>query len=257
MRRAVDLNCDCGEGFGPYALGDDAAMLDVVSSASVACGFHAGDPQIMAETFAAAARKGVALGAHPGYPDLWGFGRRPQRFTLSEIERLCAYQIGAAQGVAALAGTRVLYVKPHGALSNLAMAETDVARALARAVRAVDARLGFLAVAASALEREARALGLPTAAEIYADRGYGEDGLLAPRGAPGAVLCGARRIAERAATMVEEGAIVTLSGRRIPTAIDSVCVHGDHPEAVEAARLLRRRLEAAGVSVRPFAVPAA
>ena len=148
----VDLNCDCGEGFGPYAIGDDAAMLEIVTSASVACGFHAGDPQIMAATFEAARAKGVAIGAHPGYPDLWGFGRRPLKFSLAEIERLIAYQIGAAQGVAALAGCRLSYVKAHGALSNLAMADRAVADAIVRAVKAVDARLGFLAIAGTQLE---------------------------------------------------------------------------------------------------------
>ncbi|WP_395697612.1 LamB/YcsF family protein [Methylocella sp.] len=253
MSAKIDLNCDCGEGFGPYAMGDDEAMLDVVTSASVACGFHAGDPQIMARVFAGAARKGVVVGAHPGYPDLWGFGRRPQRFALVEIERLLAYQIGAAQAVAALVGTRVAYVKPHGALSNLAMVEKDVARALARAVRAVDGSLAFLAVAGCPLEHEARAAGLEVACEAFADRAYGDDGLIAPRGAPGAVLTDPHEIAARALAMAREGEVVSLSGGRLPLKADSICLHGDHPGAAQAARTLRAALEAGGVEIAPFA----
>lgn len=251
--RSVDLNCDCGEGFGPYAIGDDAAMLDIVTSASVACGFHAGDPSIMAATFAAARAKGVAVGAHPGYPDLWGFGRRPQQFSLSEIEQLTAYQIGAAQGLAAHAGHRLSYVKVHGALSNLAMENGEVALALARAVRAVDARLCFLAIAGTQLETAGRAEGLAVAREVYADRAYTEAGMLAPRSAPGAVLRDVDAIAERALLMVTEGAIVAPSGRRVAVGVDSICVHGDHPDAVAMARAIRRRLEGAGVRLASFA----
>jgi 5-oxoprolinase (ATP-hydrolysing) subunit A len=249
----VDLNCDCGEGFGPYAIGDDAAMLEIVTSASVACGFHAGDPQIMAATFEAARAKGVALGAHPGYPDLWGFGRRPLKFSLAEIERLIAYQIGAAQGVAALAGCRLSYVKAHGALSNLAMADRAVADAIVRAVKAVDARLGFLAVASTQLETAGLAGGLSVACEVYADRAYSDEGLLAPRSGPGAVLGDIAAIADRALAMVKEGAIIAQSGKRIAVGVDSICVHGDHPNAVAMARAVRNRLETAGVKLAPFA----
>lgn len=249
----VDLNCDCGEGFGAYVAGDDAAMLDIVTSASVACGFHAGDPHIMAATFEAAWARGVAIGAHPGYPDLWGFGRRAQQFSLSEIERLIAYQVGAAQGVAALAGRRLSYVKIHGALSNLAAADGAVAKAVAKAVKSADARLQFLAIAGTHLETAARAEGLLVAREVYADRAYTDDGLLAPRSAPCAVLHDIEAIADRALSMVVEGAIVAQSGRRIDVGVDSICVHGDHPGAVGMARAIRRRLEGAGVTIAPFA----
>ena len=251
--RSVDLNCDCGEGFGPYAMGDDAGMLDIVTSASVACGFHAGDPEIMAATFKAAKAKGVAVGAHPGYPDLWGFGRRPQRFSAGEIERLIAYQTGAAQGLAAYAGHELSYVKVHGALSNLAMADEAVAQAVARAVRSVDERLRFLAVAGTALETAGRAAGLAVACEIYADRAYTDAGLLASRADPGAFLHDVAAIAARALAMVEAGAIIAQSGKRIAVGIDSICVHGDHPDAVAMARAVRNRLEAAGVRVAAFA----
>ncbi|PNG27066.1 LamB/YcsF family protein [Methylocella silvestris] len=253
---SVDLNCDCGEGFGPYAMGDDAAMLEIVSSASVACGFHAGDPHIMAAVFAAAKAKGVAIGAHPGYPDLWGFGRRPQQFSLAEIERLIAYQLGAALGVAALAGCRISYVKVHGALSNLAMVERDVARALARATKAVDRDLSFLAIAGTPLETEGVAAGLDVAREIYADRAYTDEGLLAPRASAGAVLTDPLAIAARVLAMIEEGALIAHSGKRVAATIDSICVHGDHNGAVATAKQVRMRLEAKGIRIAPFAASA-
>ncbi|WP_026606694.1 LamB/YcsF family protein [Methylocapsa acidiphila] len=248
MRR-VDLNCDCGEGFGAYAMGDDAAMLEIVTSASVACGFHAGDPEIMAATFAAAQAKGVAIGAHPGFPDLWGFGRRRLPFSTSEIERLVSYQIGAALALAAYAGHRLSYVKPHGALSNIAMEDEEVARAVARAVRAVEPRLGFLAIAGTRLEAAGRAEGLAVAREIYADRAYTDEGLLLDRSQPGAVLHEPEEVAARVLAMVEAGAVISVSGKRAPVGVESICVHGDSPDAVAMARAVRARLEAAGVAL--------
>jgi UPF0271 protein len=251
--RSVDLNCDCGEGYGPYAMGDDAAMLDIVTSASVACGFHGGDPQIMAGAFALAREKGVAVGAHPGFPDLWGFGRRRLAFTTAEIERLVAYQIGAALALAAYAGHRLTYVKAHGALSNLAAEDAGVALALARAVKAVEPRLAFLAVAGTKLEAAGTAEGLVVAREIYADRAYDDAGLLVDRTAPGAVLTDPDVVAERTVAMIETGAVISVSGKRLPVAIDSVCVHGDTPHAVAIARTLRARLEDAGIALASFA----
>ena len=179
--RSVDLNCDCGEGFGTYRIGDDDAMLDIVTSVNVACGFHAGDPEIMAKTFGAARAKGVAIGAHPGFPDLWGFGRRRLPFTAGEIERLLAYQIGAANALATYAGARLGHVKVHGALSNIAAEDEAIANAIARAVQAVDSRLGFLAPAGTKLETAGLAHGLAVAREIYADRAYADAGLLVER----------------------------------------------------------------------------
>lgn len=251
--RAVDLNCDCGEGFGPYAMGDDGAMLDIVTSANVACGFHAGDPDIMAATFALAKAKGVAVGAHPGFADRAGFGRRPMSQTTAEIERLVAYQIGAAQALCAQAGHRLTHVKPHGALSNIAMADAGVARAIARATKAVDPALVFLAVAGTALEQAGNAEGLTTRREIFADRGYTDDGHLAPRTQEGAVLHDADAAAERAAAMIAEGAVFALSGKKVPVAVDSICVHGDSPGAVAMARAVRAALERAGIALRAFA----
>jgi UPF0271 protein len=250
---SVDLNSDLGEGFGSYARGDDAAMLALVSSANVACGFHAGDPEIMVATFRLAKEKGVAVGAHPGFPDLWGSGRRRIPFSPGEIERLVAYQIGAAQALATYAGHRVTYVKAHGALANIAAEEDEAADALARAIRAVDPTLAMLAIALSAQTRAGERAGLRTVAEIFADRGYDEQGRLIRRGLPHAMLDDPEEAARRALAMVAEGAVITVSGKRLATDIGSICIHGDSAHAVEAARLLRARLVADGVAITPFA----
>ncbi|WP_020187399.1 5-oxoprolinase subunit PxpA [Methylopila sp. 73B] len=249
----IDLNADLGEGFGAYVCGDDGAMLDVVTSANVACGLHAGDPEIMASTFAMAKAKSVAVGAHPGFPDLWGFGRRRMPFTAAEIERLVAYQVGAAQALAAYAGHRITYVKAHGALANLAAAEREVADAVAKAVKAVDPTLALLAIALTAQVPAGEAAGLAVHQEIFADRGYDEAGQLIARGQPGALLQDADEAADRAIAMVEEGAIVTTSGARLKTPIRSICVHGDSDHAVAMARAVRERLRAAGVDLAAFA----
>ena len=248
----VDLNSDLGEGFGDYRVGDDAAMLDVVTSANVACGLHAGDPEIMARTFALARERGVAAGAHPGFPDLWGFGRRRLPFSPPEIERLVAYQVGAALALAAHAGHRVTYVKAHGALANMAAEDRGVADAVARAVRAVDPSLSLLAIALSAQVPAGEAQGLDVRQEIYADRGYTEDGQLIPRGRPGALIADADEAADRVRAMVEAGAIVTAGGARLSTPIASICVHGDSAHAVATARRVRARLEEAGIRLAPF-----
>ncbi|GLS43419.1 LamB/YcsF family protein [Methylobacterium brachythecii] len=253
MSRTIDLNADLGEGFGPWRMGDDAALLDVVTSANIACGFHAGDPDIMVETALAAQQRGVAIGAHPGFFDIRGFGRNLIRETPRKIERDVAYQIGALQACAALAGTRVTYVKAHGALANLSNAEDEVAEAIARAVAGVDRGLALMVMPGLAAERAADRAGLRAIREIYADRAYADDGTLAPRSAEGAVLHETRDIAPRVIRMVEDGAITTLSGRRIPISIDTVCVHGDNPGAVEAARAVRASIEAAGIVVARFA----
>jgi UPF0271 protein len=251
--RTVDLNSDLGEGFGAWSAGDDAAMLDIVTTANVACGFHAGDPDHMAETFRLAKARGVAVGAHPGYPDLQGFGRRPMKLSEGEIERIVAYQIGAAAGMAAHAGHRLGHVKAHGALANAAAVDAGIAAAIARAVKAVDPSLAFLAIAGSEQVAAGEAAGLMTVAEIYADRGYDEAGQLVRRGLPGALIEDAEEAASRALAMVEEGALITVSGRRIATPIGSICVHGDNRHAVAAARRLAERLRAAGVTLAPFA----
>jgi 5-oxoprolinase (ATP-hydrolysing) subunit A len=248
----VDLNSDLGEGYGAYACGDDAAILGIVTSANVACGLHAGDPEIMARTFALAKEKGVAVGAHPGFPDLWGFGRRRIPFNPDEIERLVAYQVGAAQALAAYAGHRITYVKTHGALGNIAAEERSVADAVARAVRAVDPNLALLAIALSKQVTAGEAAGLEVHQEIFADRGYTEDGLLIPRSQPGAFVTDPATAADRVLRMVQGGIILTASGRELPTPIRSICVHGDTAHAVATARAVRAILEDGGVTLAPF-----
>ncbi|UMY16061.1 5-oxoprolinase subunit PxpA [Methylobacterium organophilum] len=245
----IDLNADLGEGYGPWRLGEDEALLDVVTSASIACGFHAGDPTIMVETAAAAKARSVAIGAHPGFHDLRGFGRQVIRQPVREIERDVAYQIGAMQACAALAGHRVSYVKAHGALANLANAEPEIAKAVARAVAGVDRGLALMVMPGLAAERAAESVGLRSLREIYADRAYAEDGQLAPRGTPGAVIHDAEAIAARVLRMVEEGGVLTASGQLLPVGIDTVCVHGDTPGALTAARAVRAGLERAGIAV--------
>jgi UPF0271 protein len=250
--RSIDLNCDCGESFGAYRMGDDRAMLDVVTSANVACGFHAGDPEVMAETFTLAKAKGVRVGAHPSFPDLQGFGRRRMSFTLAEVERMTAYQIGAAQALAAYAGHRLTHVKLHGALSNMACEDASLARAIARATKAVDPSLVLLAIAGTLQERAGETENLCVAREIFADRAYTDEGLLVSRNLEGAVIHDAEMAASRVVQMLDEGALISQSGKRIPTAIDSICVHGDNPNAVLMAQALRGRLEAAGMTLKPF-----
>ncbi len=250
--RSIDLNADLGEGFGPWRMGDDDAMLTLVTSANIACGFHAGDPEIMAKSFLAAKQAGVIVGAHVSFPDLAGFGRRPLAMSPTEIEHAVAYQLGAAQALARVAQHEIAYVKAHGALANLAERDDKVARAIADAVAKVDSRLTLLAIARSEQAPAATKAGLKVAHEIFADRAYAEDGSLAPRREADAVLHDPRAIVARVLTMLDEGAIVTRSGARLPTPINSICVHGDTPGAVAIARALRTALESAGWRVRSF-----
>ena len=255
--KTVDLNADCGESYGPWRMGDDAGILDIVTSANIACGGHAGDPDTMAATLALAKARGTSVGAHPGFDDKPGFGRRVIPMGADAIERMVAYQVGAMAGMAALAGVPMRYVKAHGALSNLASVEREVADAVARAVRAVDGALPLLAVAKTELERAGEAAGLRVACEVFADRTYQADATLTPRSRPGAVLHDAEDAAARVVRMLERGAIVAEDGTEIPTAIDSICVHGDEPTAVRTAARVRERIVAAGWTVAPFAPVAA
>ncbi len=249
----IDLNCDLGEGFGDWRMGDDGAMLAIVSSVNVACGFHAGDPQIMAETFAAAKQAGVAIGAHPAYPDLQGFGRRPLPYSPREIERLIAYQLGAAIGVAALAGHRITHVKAHGSLANRATEDAPAADAIARAVKSIDPTLVILAIAGTEIEHAAERCGMKAAREIFADRAYTTAGNLVPRSEPGAVIHDFNVAAARVLAMLEAGAIIAVDGTKVPVGIDSICVHGDTPGAVAMALAVRKALTGAGYTLRAFA----
>ncbi len=250
----VDINCDMGEGFGPWPMGDDAAMLDIVTSANIACGFHAGDPNIMFKTAEMARAKGVAIGAHPGFNDLWGFGRRVIRGDgADEIERMVAYQIGALQALAALAGHEVTYVKVHGALNNMANEDDDLALAIARAVKGVDAGLVNVCMPGLAMERASQKVGVAVAREFFADRTYDDSGNLTSRRKPGSVLHDADEAAQRVLQTLHDRALTTVSGKRIAVEIDTICVHGDEPSAVAMARTIRGKLEAAGITVAPFA----
>ena len=242
----INLNADLGESFGAWRMGDDAALLQVIGSANIACGFHAGDPVVMRETVRLAVANGVSLGAHPAFPDLQGFGRRVMQLSPKELEATILYQVGALQAMAAAEGGRVSHVKPHGALNNMACADEAMATTVARAVKALDRELILLAPAQSALERAGEAAGLRVAREVFADRSYQPDGQLTPRSQPGAVLHGAQDCVQHVLRMLEAGGIVTADGQRLPTRIDSICVHGDGPGAVEAARAIRTALEAAG-----------
>ncbi|MBB4039031.1 UPF0271 protein [Microvirga flocculans] len=250
----IDLNCDMGEGFGPWPMGDDEAMLDIVSSANIACGFHAGDPSIMFRTAEIAKRKGVAIGAHPGFNDLHGFGRRAIRGdSPAEIERMVAYQIGAMQAVASLAGHKVTYVKAHGALNNMANEDEDLALAIARAVKGVDASLVNVCMPGLLMEKASEKVGVRVAREFFADRTYEDNGTLTSRRKPGSVLHDAEEAAERVLRAVQDKAVTSTSGKRIPLAFDTICVHGDEPSAVAMARTIRAKLEENGVVIKPFA----
>lgn len=249
----VDLNSDLGEGFGDGDRGDDAAMLEVVSSANVACGFHAGDPALIHRTVRLAAERGVTIGAHVGYRDLAGFGRRDLDVPSAELRADVIYQLGALQALAAAEGTRVTYVKPHGALYNTSAVDERVAADVAAAIAAVDPSLVLLGLPGTLSLAAARAVGLTTAAEAFADRAYTPAGTLVPRGEPGAVLHDPDVVARRMLRLVTEGVVDAVDGSVVRVPADSVCVHGDTPGAVAMARRVRAALDDAGVALAAFA----
>ncbi|MWV57276.1 LamB/YcsF family protein [Rathayibacter sp. VKM Ac-2754] len=253
MRTTVDLNADLGEGFGVWELGDDEAILGVVSSASIACGFHAGDPSIMLARCRTADSRGVAIGAHVSYRDLAGFGRREIPVGRDELHADVVYQIGALQAAARAAGTRVRYVKPHGALYNRIVHDEVQAEAVAAAVRDVAPGLPLLGLASSAVERAAASAGLPFLREAFVDRGYRADGSLVPRGEPGAVLSDPALVASRAVRMIVDGAVQASTGEHLAVRVDSLCVHGDSPGALAMAEAVRAALARAGVELAPAA----
>jgi UPF0271 protein len=250
--RTIDLNADLGEGFGVWRLGDDDALLGIVTSANVACGFHAGDPSTMGRVCDRAAEAGVAVGAQVSYRDLAGFGRRFMDVEPTELTDDVLYQLGALDGIARVSGTRVSYLKPHGALYNAVVEHEAQAGAVVEAVAAYDERLPVLGLPGSALLRAAEAIGLQTVREGFADRGYTAAGTLVPRREPGAVLHDAAEVADRAVRMAVEGRVVAVGGTSVPLAVDSICVHGDTAGAVDLARAVRTALEAAGLPLAPF-----
>ncbi|WP_417432361.1 LamB/YcsF family protein [Kiloniella sp.] len=248
----INLNADMGEGFGMYSIGNDTAMLDIIGSANIACGYHAGDPLVMSDVTRSAKEKGVSIGAHPAFPDLQGFGRRKMYIPLSELEAMIVYQVGALMAVAKSQGTKVTHVKPHGALNNMAAVDMEMSLAIARGIAAVDSSLIMLATAGSCLCKAGLELGLLTAGEIFADRTYEENGNLTPRSEPHAVIHDPEQSADQILSFVQEGKIITPSGKRIDTPIHSVCVHGDTAEAVAIARRVKERLEQAGFELAPL-----
>lgn len=255
MMRTIDLNADLGEGFGPWRMGNDRALLDIVTSANIACGGHAGDPVTMVETLTLAGASGVVVGAHPGFVDKEGFGRRLIPMSGREVEYLVATQIGALMGAAALVGTQVRYVKPHGALGNWAAADPVAAVAVVRATRAISANLCILAISGTALEQAGRAAGLTVFSEIYADRAYLANGQLVPRTREGAVIHDPEMAAHRLVEFISTGLMPNVEGPPIPLTAHSICVHGDSPAAQEMAAQIRITLEASDIAFAPFISP--
>ena len=252
MLTRVDLNADLGESFGPWPMGSDKDLLSVVTSANVACGFHAGDWDVMAGTMAQAVAWNVGIGAHPGFPDLQGFGRRRLDMSRGSLGNLVRYQIGAAQAMARAVGGRVRHLKLHGALANMASEDEAMARACYEAALSIDPEIILMVLAGTRQEVAARSLNARIACEIFADRAYNDDATLVDRRTPGAVLHDPDIVSRRILAMLEAEAIITETGKHLPTRIDTICLHGDTHSAVELARDLRSELEAAGVDVRAF-----
>lgn len=242
MRKLINLNADMGESYGAYSIGNDGAMLDVVGSANIACGYHAGDPLVMNKTVKLALEKGVSIGAHPSFPDLQGFGRRKMMIPLDELAAMIIFQIGALQAIASSQGTVVTHVKPHGALNNMACNDMDMAQAIARATKSISSSLILLAPAGSCLYRAGLEAGLPTAGEIFADRTYEDDGNLTPRSEPGAVIHDPEQSADQILSFLKTGQI----GKGIDVTIHSICVHGDSDNALSIAKRVKERLKNEG-----------
>jgi UPF0271 protein len=247
MIKRINLNADIAEGWGAYSIGDDAALMQIIGSASVACGFHAGDATTMHRICQIAKDRNVSIGAHPGFNDLWGFGRRRIDMRVSDLEYMVAYQIGALQAIAAYAGLSVTHLKPHGALNNMAAERADYALAIGRAIKAVDSRIIYVALAGSQMEKAAQDLGLRFAREGFVDRRYDDDGNLASRSIAGSVLTDPAEAIAQTLRMVGDGEVISVTGRRVKVAVDTLCVHGDEPTGVRVAHAAREALERAGV----------
>lgn len=252
MSRRIDLNCDMAESFGVYSLGNDAAIMPLISSANIACGFHAGDPHVMFRTMALARENGVGVGAHPGYPDILGFGRRTMALTPREIYEITAYQIGAFLGVAKAMGAVTTHVKIHGAMYNDAAKNRALADALAQATRDVDSNLVFVGLAGSCMIEAAQACGLRTASEVFADRGYQSDGSLVPRSHPQALHLDTQVAVGQVLQMVEQGTVTAITGETVPVRADTVCLHGDGAHAVDFAAAIRRELASRHIAILGF-----
>jgi UPF0271 protein len=248
--KRIDLNCDMGESFGPWKMGNDLAILEHVTSANIACGFHAGDPQTMRGVVRAALERGVMVGAHPGFPDLAGFGRRNLQVTPEEAYAMVVYQVGALAAFAAAAGGRLNHVKAHGALYNMAARDRALAEAIGQAVRDVDRGLVLFGLAGSEMIAAAERLGLRCASEVFGDRTYQDDGSLTPRRLPDAMIEDAEIAAAQVKRMALEGRVRATSGTDVPVRADTLCVHGDQPGALAFVRRIRSELASAGIDVR-------
>ena len=252
MAKAINLNADMGEGFGAYDIGDDAGLLKIIRSASIACGFHAGDPVTMQRLVTQAVAEGVSIGAHPGFNDLWGFGRRRIDMNPRELEYMIAYQIGALQAMACYAGAKDTHLKSHGALNNMAAEDFELALAIGRAIKTVDRDIIYVALAGSEMEKAAQELGLPLAREGFCDRLYDDDGNLTSRKIAGSVLHDPEVVKERVVKMVLNDEIISRNGKSPRVHLDTLCVHGDEPSGVIVARAAREGLEEAGIRVIPL-----
>ncbi|MCK4258196.1 MAG: 5-oxoprolinase subunit PxpA [Halanaerobiales bacterium] len=245
----IDINCDLGESFGRYKLGQDQEILSLITSANIACGFHAGDPRVMFETVKIAFQTGVGIGAHPGYPDLNGFGRREMKLSADEVYQMMIYQIGALQGFARLFGTKVEHVKPHGALYNRALKDYIIAEAIAQAVADLDDELILFGLAGSELIRAGEKVGVRVAKEVFADRTFQNDGTLTPRSRSDAMIHDSKLAVKRVVKMVKEGKVETVDGKDISIKADTICVHGDEITALDFVKELRSGLIVEGIEI--------
>ena len=248
MKR-IDINCDMGESYGAWKMGADAGVMPFISSANIACGFHGGDPATIRQTVRLAIDHGVAVGAHPSLPDLQGFGRRAMKISPQDMYDLVVYQAGAVEAFARAAGAKLHHVKCHGALYNMAANDEALSEAMARAVKDLGGTVVLYALSNSVMMNVAKTQGLRVAGEVFADRGYADDGTLAPRGRPGAMIENADEAVERALGMIEKGYVSSLSGKPIPVSADTLCLHGDQPGAVTFAKAIRKAFAEHGISV--------
>ena len=247
--KKIDLNCDMGESYGAWKMGADAEVMPFISSANIACGFHAGDPATIRKTVRLAVDRGVAVGAHPSLPDLMGFGRRAMRISPQEMYDLIIYQAGAVEAFARVAGTKLHHVKCHGALYNMAAVDEGLSEAMVRAVRDLGAGLMLYALSNSLTMKIAKQQNIPVAGEVFADRGYSDDGTLAPRDKPGGMIEEPMAAVKQALAMIEEGCVASLSGKRVAVSADTMCLHGDQPGAVAFAQALRKAFAERGIAV--------
>jgi UPF0271 protein len=248
--QSIDLNCDMGEAFGNYPMPNDATLMDYITSANIACGFHAGDPEVMQQTVAMAIKKNVAIGAHPGLPDLQGFGRREMKITANEAYQMTLYQIGALFGFVKAAGSKLHHVKAHGALYNMAAKDAALAKAIVAAVHDFDPSLILYALAGSEMVAAAQKIGMATASEVFADRTYQDDGSLTPRSQSNAMITDEHQSMEQVLLMVKQQQVISVNKKTIPLTAETLCLHGDGAHAVDFAKTISQRLKNEGITIK-------